>query len=509
MYLVWDGSILAANLAGAALEIFMFTAVTAILYQVAAVLSQWKPLVGNGASKPGGKLISDWIIIMIGWFPVLLAYYPGIFAYDASNQVMQVMSGSYSTHHPLLHTLLLGCFFKWGNNLGSNNTGILLYSIVQMAILAWAMAWAVDYMKKRGMGRGTYIILMAFYIFFPVNSMLAISTTKDVLFSAFCLIVMIFLMKVTDTPELWRQKGLVLAGSVALAGMMLFRNNALYACILFCPLFFFCLKRYWKNYLGWVGISLILTGVISLSMGMILRPENGSVVELLSVPLQQMARVGYYHGDELDSAVKEELYHFIPENVVERYAPNISDGVKNFVDGTSIKEESFRFLRIYVKLGLNWPREYLNAFACLTQGFWYIEDTSHAHIYGVGMESRLGYMLTNYKSMPEGYEVTHVSYFPQLEYLLEKLFSDNKYLKAPILSVLFAPAFWEWMLVGYTVIVLYKRRYDMLIPVLFLIGYQLTLLLGPVCLIRYVYPVVICVPILLIKVWQSLKGDKH
>ena len=509
VYLVRDGSIFAANLAGAAIEILMFIAVTAILYQAAAVLSQWKPFGGNEGLKPGGKLIFDWIIIMIGWFPVLLAYYPGIFAYDASDQVMQVMSGSYSTHHPLLHTLLLGYFFKWGNNFGSNNAGIFLYSIVQMAILAWVMAWAVDYMKKRGMNRGTYIILMAFYIFFPVNSMLAISTTKDILFSAFCLIVMIFLMKVTDTPELWKQKGLVLAGSAALAGMMLFRNNALYACILFCPLFFFLAKRFWKNYLGWIGISLVLTAVISLSMGAILRPEKGSIVVMLNVPLQQMARVGYYHADELDSDIKEELYHFVPENAVKQYGPNISDGVNKYIDDTFIKEEPFRFFRIYIKLGLNWPREYLDAFACLTQGFWYIDDTSHAYIYGVGMESRLGYMLTNYKSMPEGYEVTHMSYFPQLEYLLEKLFSDNKYLKVPILSVLFAPAFWEWMLVGYAVIVLYKRRYDMLIPVLFLIGYQLTLLLGPVCIIRYVYPVVICVPILLIKVWQLLKSDKH
>ena len=71
------------------------------------------------------------------------------------------------------------------------------------------------------------------------------------------------------------------------------------------------------------------------------------MVEMLSVPLQQIARVGKYHEDELDSEIKKELYSFINKEVVQNYAPNISDGVKNFVDEKSIKNDPIQFLRLY------------------------------------------------------------------------------------------------------------------------------------------------------------------
>lgn len=49
--------------------------------------------------KAGKKYFCvDFCIIIIMWLPVLLAYYPGIFAYDASNQVCQVVNESYCTY---------------------------------------------------------------------------------------------------------------------------------------------------------------------------------------------------------------------------------------------------------------------------------------------------------------------------------------------------------------------------------------------------------------------------
>ena len=493
-----EGSVLAYDIFGIGTELLIFAGTAFMLFLVLANIKE-------KAARPCALKIMrrgtqwvDWLILMVGWLPVLLAYYPGIFAYDASNQVTQVLTGSYSTHHPLLHTLLLGGLFRLGHALGDNNLGVLLYSLVQMGIVAWAISWALAYMRKKGMPWSCYIFLMAFYIFFPVNAMLAISTTKDILFAAFCLIVVIFLMKISEQPELWKKRGLFVGGCLALSGMMLFRNNAMYACILCCPFLCLLYKQYWKKYLEWILVSLAITMGVNLGLGMLLQPEKGSIVEMLSVPLQQMARAGYYYWEEMEEELAEELNYFIPKEVVSQYAQNGADMVKNFIEGNRIKEEPFRFIKLYIQLGADYPREYLDAFACLTQGYWYMEDTSHAQIYGVGMESRLGYMLTNYKTMPEGYEVTHVSFLPQLEYLLEKLFSDNKYLEIPMLAVTFSPAFWGWMLLGYLFWQMYHRHYRALIPILPLACYHLTLLLGPVCIVRYVYPVIVCMPVVVV-----------
>ena len=47
--------------------------------------------------------------VMFGsWVPVWLSIFPGAFAYDAYDQWKMVEAGSYTAHHPLLHTLLLG-----------------------------------------------------------------------------------------------------------------------------------------------------------------------------------------------------------------------------------------------------------------------------------------------------------------------------------------------------------------------------------------------------------------
>lgn len=498
LYLTQEGSVLAYSILGIGVEVFIFAGMAVVLFLILADFKINTVMFCMKKVNCCGAQGIDWIILMAGWLPVLLAYYPGIFAYDASNQVTQVLTGSYSTHHPLLHTLLLGGLFRLGHALGDNNLGVLLYSLVQMGIVAWAISWALAYMRKKGLPWSCYIFLMAFYIFFPVNAMLAISTTKDILFAAFCLIVVVFLMKTSEQPELWEKRGLFVGGCLALSGMMLFRNNAMYACILCCPFLCLLYKQYWKKYLGWILVGLAITMGVNLGLGMLLQPEKGSIVEMLSVPLQQMARAGYYHGEEMEAELTEELYYFIPKEVVSQYAQNGADMVKNFIEGNRIKEELFRFIKLYIQLGADYPREYLDAFACLTQGFWYMEDTSHAQIYGVGMESRLGYMLTNYKTMPEGYEVTHVSFLPQLEYLLEKLFSDNKYLEIPVLAVAFSPAFWGWVLLGYFFWQMYHKHYHALIPILLLTCYHLTLLLGPVCIVRYVYPVIVCMPVVVV-----------
>ena len=47
------------------------------------------------------------VVIFICYLPVFLAVYPGFFVYDAQDEYLQVVTRNFSTHHPLLHVLLL------------------------------------------------------------------------------------------------------------------------------------------------------------------------------------------------------------------------------------------------------------------------------------------------------------------------------------------------------------------------------------------------------------------
>ncbi len=54
-----------------------------------------------------GYLI-NYVSLIVLCIPVFLAQFPGFFVYDAQEELNEVLTRSFSTHHPLLHVLLLG-----------------------------------------------------------------------------------------------------------------------------------------------------------------------------------------------------------------------------------------------------------------------------------------------------------------------------------------------------------------------------------------------------------------
>ena len=52
--------------------------------------------------------ILTFLFMLLCWLPVLLAVYPGFFVYDAQEEWLQVASRTFTTHHPLVHVLMLG-----------------------------------------------------------------------------------------------------------------------------------------------------------------------------------------------------------------------------------------------------------------------------------------------------------------------------------------------------------------------------------------------------------------
>ncbi len=459
-----------------------------------------------------GKVIVliSWTLLVLSWLPVLLAYYPGVFAYDASNQVLQVINNSYSTHHPLVHTLLLGKLFLLGHVLGDNNLGVLLYSILQMMTLALGCTYLLVYVYKSGISKMGYIVYLVWYMFFPVHSILAISTTKDVYFAVCCMFNLVSALFALN-GQLDKKWNFIIWQILVIStcGMVAFRNNAIYAIVIACVPIYFLLKQKRRFILSGMILGAVMAIIISNILAFSLKAEKGSVAEMMSVPLQQMARVGWIHQGEMDRSLREELYYFIPEDIMESYSNSISDGIKDNVDVNKVQHNKMRFIKTYIKLGIHYPREYIDAFAALTQGYWYLGDKSHSQIYGVGNEYHLGYLMTNCKDMPTPFEVTPDTRFQGLEEVLEGLFSDNEYQRVPLLWIVFSPAFYGWLLLICIYRMIKYRKYTMLsacCPILF---YQMSLLLGPTCLIRYVYALVVCIPVILYGTFgEKIKNER-
>lgn len=435
------------------------------------------------------------LLIFLCWMPVFLAYYPSVFAYDAEGQLYQVLAGDYSTHHPLLHTLFLGAFFRLGIALGSCSAGMAVHSVVQMALMAGTFGWALSFLYQRRVPGWGRVLLFLFFSFFPANPVLAMSTTKDVLFAAFVLLYTLCLYRMACGRDV-RQGGKAQAVYIVVGVLMLlFRNNAVYAFIVSVPIVYAGLAERKRMYLRMTLLVFALFGICAFSLKAVTHAQSGSPREMLSVPLQQMARTRVKAEEEIDPSLRQELEKYIPsEWVFAAYNPHLADPVKN---RAVIHDDPAGLIKTWIRLGLQHPAIYIDAFLDNSLGLWYLWDTSHAQVYGIGTESGFGYLSTDNRTMPAGFEVEEHSLLPGLRVFMERIVSDNAYGRIPVVRLLFAPALYWWLLYLYLVTALYRKRYREILPVVFLVAYCLTLLLSPTVLVRYIYPLLVTIPVIL------------
>lgn len=435
----------------------------------------------------------DFGILMIAWFPIFLAYYPGVFAYDVGSQIKQYLEADYTMHHPLLHTFILGVFYSLGEALDKYNWGVALYSLFQMGISALIMSYALLYLRKVGVNIVTRFIILGFFAIWPINSIMVISTTKDVFFSVAVLLFIVVLLQFLSREEIKVSSCIVITGVGIL--VYLLRNNAMYVFFVWGIIFVCCMlfskqpkKKSISSILILCGILLLGNG-LNLGMQSVTNAESSSVKEMLSVPDMQMARCLALEKENLD----EDLYGAYEKLGITDgpYRISLADGLKSKV---AIEGQEKLFFETWVATILKYPETCIDAFLYLNQGNIFLDDISHAKIYDYRQKERQGYLLTDTKS---GFGVEHKTKFSFLENIYEKLFSENKYQKIPVIATLFVPAFYFWLLMFTMLHAFVNKNYKIIYVGLFLFIYYLTVLLGPCSLIRYMYPLVVSVPVLL------------
>jgi hypothetical protein len=121
-----------------------------------------------------------------------------------------------------------------------------------------------------------------------------------------------------------------------------------------------------------------------------------------------------------------------------------------------------------------------------------------------GMKNGQGYLPTDIKS---GYGITADSRLPFLKSLLEKLLTDNAFLKVPVLRFLFSPALYVDLLLLALAVMLRGRNRKLLLIPLFLFFLVLTVVLGPGILPRYAWPLIVCAPVLVRLAMRSVPAS--
>ena len=440
---------------------------------------------------------ASFVIIFGCWMLVWLAYYPGLWNYDPW-QVDQFLNKNYNKIHPLIHTVLLGFCYSTGLQNNDYNSGVILYDFIQMALMAGIFAYTYLYVHRHVFSKIFRGIVLAFYAVFPVNSILAVSSTKDVIFSGLVLLCMVLFAQVMEKRLRWEKKILSIVLMLSCVVMLLFRNNAIYAfyiLIVFAGVISIYRKSafFARKALMFSICCVVLFQISDAVFTKALNAKEGPIRELFSVPSQQFGRIYNLVGESGKDTHTMEIINSYYDMDKSQYNQYLADSMKRTIKIESIKD-IVKYIKDAITLFCKYPIVSLDAFLYITEGGWYINDISHSSIYGSGLESRRGYLLTDIK---DGYNIVHESKLPGIELILEKSFSENSYQRWPVLSIFFSPALYIWILVVCTVVFIKTEQWGGLLGAGFLWGLYLTLLLGPCVLIRYYYPFVTCSPLML------------
>lgn len=447
--------------------------------------------------------LTCFFLIFLSWLPIMISFYPNNFAFDASTQVRMVIYDCISTYHPVIHTLFLGGLLKLSYLFfGTYTIGNFLYAIIQAVIMDVIFSYFLLFLVKEKAPTWLTILSLLLFMFLPTNSVLAITTTKDVIFSGLILLlVMKFYWIVTDKSYLKSRKNRI--GMVVILFLSLaFRNNMVYALVLFFIPCILLLKDNRKQIGKLFLITLLVYGVYNVSLTKIFGVEKGPKVEAFSVVIQQFARV--YHKEKLsknDSSMIASLYK---NDSLKRYNPQISDPVKSEFNSEVLFSNIKGYVQLYIKLGLKYPLTYIDSFLVNNYGYFYFFDK-------LPIDGTKTYIWVECMSKDKSFSCQDKCNDNAIYHLYNDLLEKATYQKVPILNIFMNIGFNIFILFFTMCLLIYRKKVVLGLPIYLLVSLFITNLLGPVALMRYVYPIFVCFPFMLFiinKTWSEKKNKE-
>ncbi|MCQ2520407.1 MAG: DUF6020 family protein [Lachnospiraceae bacterium] len=446
-----------------------------------------------------------WLVIFVAWIPAFLAYYPMILSYDFHAQVLRAELGfaAFDSHHPYLSTMEISLFYHIGKVMGNTQLGMAFMGVFHMLVNSAVYGYAVLLISKLLPKKATPYVACAVFALFPTIPVMVLSTTKDVIFSAFFMLFIITIFERVLFSQT-KTKKIIFDILIILTGIFscLWRNNTVYAVVVAGILLVIFVKKKAK--------LLILAAAILIFMGnkggqtalkaIVHDTREPNAIEMLSVVVQAYGRITVRNMDSLDPEVERIMEYYVPISALRHYNTGISDSLKSAIIGNDtyghFKDDWGATFKDFLYVISRYPNEFLDSFLDTTRGFWFIDDTSFADVLGEGYEGRMGIIYTYNSSESELVEeIKHETKFPLAEKFYEAVISEDVILRMPIINYLFKIA-------GYTIgtflmaaLYLYKKNYKGLGLITFSVMYILTMFLGPVVQYRYAYPWIITFPL--------------
>lgn len=434
-------------------------------------------------------------MIFLGSVPYLMLYAPGLNIFDTHDQLLQFFGypsyigdgSALSDHHPVFLTVVYAAFMKLGLLLGDANIGQLVYSLVSMAVLSLAWAYALCTLYDLGLKKGACLSIAVFVALYPVTALYAFNMCKDVSAAPFVLLYVCQMLRIhTSEGAVMKDRRFMLAVFMNAFVLMLTRKPSMYA-LAFAVLFLIIRYRGVRMRLTAALLGAVLlfhvgySSVLLPALGVI----PGETREMLSIPFQMTARYLNTYPDDVTDEELAAVSRVLDLEAIGNYDPRLSDPVKDTSNPDLGSGNLSAYLGAFVSMGLRHPGVYLDAWLNMVYGYFYPSNSNTIVCLTLNSPDEGGMMLRQKESLQE----LRLKLHDFIYYTLRRI---------PAVGMLFYVNTISWMFLLLLVYSVLRGGVGEAAPWMFFFGTLGICLLSPKSgEIRYLMPIFYALPIML------------
>ena len=439
------------------------------------------------------------------WLPYLAAFYPGTVIWDMGEMIAQFFGErELTTWHPVFTTGVFGGCVWLGRLLGSDNIGTFLFTLLQTALLAYALGASVHAMRRFGAGRAAQAAAICFFALTPIFASFAQAVGKDTLYAALLLLFTLRTLLLLREPSSLDARRAIGYGVTALLTCLV-RSNGVYVILPTALATVLVAARGKPRRLAAIALgaaiacALVFSSVLLPALGV--KDETAS--GLYSVCFQQSARTLRDHADTVTADEYAAIDAVLDaERLPALYEPGISDPVKftfrQYGQGAAAEKTALAPYRdAWLAMLGKYPVTYLEAFVAGNSGYYTLIpkiDSARTYNYQGGIR----FVFETY-SLGDDPRLLHTTQLPALAKARSLLAAYARgWRHIPLLQLLLGCGVYTWALVAAGLSLARRKRWRELV------GFLPALLSLGVCMLspvndyfRYFLPIVAMTPALL------------
>lgn len=337
--------------------------------QIAAIPSTAKRSARGNQKDRDSRTFVLWVRVLILAVPSLVMWgimFPGFLQADHQNTISGIAMGNLSEWHSLLWGFLSYPLIYLSPSFG-------LYGLLQIGIFVAAAAYSITRLSTLELiTRRTATVLTWVFALCPTFLLYNLLYSSDVVFAVLLLPLTVQLMEVAHSKGACLQRVSFLVGF----GLLLYaeyelRKNAMLIVIVVLIVLFVVYKMARKRLIVLAAACLAAVMGTGFVFSNVLHAEPSPSQELLSVPVQQIARA-YQDGGTIPEDANRYLTRIHSrEYWTTQYLPYNADPVKFQFDETKEPVElTPEFVKAWVQIGLKNPGSYVRAYLDLMNPYW-------------------------------------------------------------------------------------------------------------------------------------------